>query len=228
MRYQEPKKRTFYARDIFHDLCHAKPTLARMKGQGKAYDGLIDVLLAVGEENPYPASKALQQQFNLSASQLKKLIDELYEDFTEGISQNAALLRFPVVVHQFYVKSYDGEVVFDCQLPVTPRVGEKLELPFLWAQLGRVPCYVTEVRYNLENDMVTVEVRARVGSYNQHREYLRDKAEFEKRIAWDNRFEHDHVTDKRLGEIFPDKNDSRSGYAEPGQTPGQYFKKRRY
>jgi len=72
-----------------------------MKGQGKAYDGLIDVLLAVGEENPYPASKSLQQQFNLSAGQLKKLIDELYEDFMEGISQNAALLRFPVVVHHF-------------------------------------------------------------------------------------------------------------------------------
>jgi hypothetical protein len=228
MSYKEPKKRTFYARDIFRDLCFAKPAISRMKGQGKLYDSLIDVLLAVGEEDPYPSSKSLQQQFNLSAGQLKKLIDELYEDFMEGISQNAALLRFPVVVHHFYVKSYDGEVVFDCQLPVTPRVGEKLELPFLWAQLGRSSCYITEVKHTLENDTVTVEVWARVGSYNQHREYLRDKAEFEKRIGWGNRFEHDYAVDKQLGEIFPDKGTLRNSYTEPGQTPGQYFKNRRY
>lgn len=80
----------------------------------------------------------------------------------------------------------------------------------------------------MENDTVTVEVRARVGSYNQHREYLRDKAEFENRIAWDNRFEHDHVVDKRLEEIFPHKITPHNTYSEPGQTPGQYFKKRRY
>lgn len=227
MSYQEPKKRTFYARDIFRDLCFAKPALARMKDQGKMYDVLIDVLLAVGDEDPYPASKDLQQQLGLSGGRLKKLIDELYEDFMEGISQDATLLRFPVVVHHFYVKGYDGSVVFDCQLTVTPRVGEQLELPFLWAQLGRSSCYVTAVKHRLENDTVTIEVWARVGSYNQHREYLRDKAEFENRIAWDNRFEHDYAVDKRLREIFPNKNDSRSGYTEPGQTPGQYFKKRR-
>lgn len=124
MSYKEPKKKTFYARDIFRDLCFAKPALVRMKGKGKAYDALVDILLAVGEEDPYPASKALQQQLGLSAGRLKKLIDELYEDFTEGISQDATLLRFPVAVHHFYVKGYEGSVVFNCQLPVTPRVGE--------------------------------------------------------------------------------------------------------
>ncbi len=227
MGYVEPKKKTFYARDIFRNLCSVRPALAKLKGQGKKYDALIDVLLLVGEEDPYPASKDLQQRLGLSAGQLKKQIDALHEDFVEGIRDNAALLQFPLVEHHFYVRGYQDSVSFICQLPVTPRIGEELALPFVGVYIeGR--CYVTEVRYLLMDNKVVVDVWARIGSYNEHREYLRAKAEFENRISWDNKFKQDYEVDEQLKNIFPDKSTPRNTYTEPGQTPGQYFKKRRY
>ncbi|RTQ45861.1 hypothetical protein EJV47_23820 [Hymenobacter gummosus] len=201
MRYREPEKKTYYARDIFRDLSSARPALAKLKGKGKLYDELIDVLLNLGEEDPYPASKDLQQRLGLSSGRLKKLIDELHEDFTTGIREDATLLQFPLVEHHFYVKGYNDSVSFNCQLPVTPRVGEELGLPFVGVFLeGR--CYVTEVKYLLDNGKVTVDVWARVGSYNEHREYLRARGEFEGTLRWDNKFQHDFTTDEQLKKIY--------------------------
>ena len=46
-------------KDAFLDLCYAKPALRRLKGHGKPYDALIEVLLGIGEEDPLPVGKAL-------------------------------------------------------------------------------------------------------------------------------------------------------------------------
>lgn len=228
MGYVEPKKRTFYARDIFRNLCSVRPALAKLKGQGKKYDSLIDVLLLIGEEDPYPASKDLQQRLGLTAGQLKKLIDTLHDDFVEGIRENATLLQFPVVEHHFYIQGYkdSDSVSFNCQLPVTPRVGEELALPFVGVYISGT-CYVTEVKYLLEDNKVVIDVWARIGSYNEYREYLRAKAEFEGYVNWQTKFQPDFVTEKQLKEIYPEKGMAYTP-AEPGHKVGQYFRKRRY
>jgi hypothetical protein len=226
MGYVEPEKKTFYARDIFRNLCSVRPALAKLKGQGKKYDALIDVLLLIGEEDPYPASKDLQLRLGLSAGQLKKLIDTLHDDFVEGIRDNATLLQFPLIEHHFYVQGYKDSVSFNCQLPVTPRIGEELVLPFVGVYVeGR--CYVTEVKYLLEDNKVIVDVWARIGSYNEHREYLRAKAEFEGYLDWQTKFQPDFKTEKQLKEIYPE-NAVASQPIEPGQKPGQYFRKKRF
>lgn len=67
---------------------------------------------------------------------------------------------------------------------------------------------MTDVKYTLENAKVCVEVWARVGEYNQHREYLRSKAEFEKLIDWHNKFEPDFLTEKKLKEIYHESSPS--------------------
>lgn len=219
MRYQEPEKRTYYARDIFRNLCSVRPALAKLKGRGEKSDALIDVLLAVGEGQQYPTypkSKELQQILGLTPGKLKSLIDDLHGAFLERILEDATLLQFPLVEHQFYVQGYKESVTFNCLLPVTPRIGEELVLPFVGVIISS-RCYVTDVKYMLEDAKVCVEVWARVGEYNQHREYLRAQAEFEKRINWDNKFEPDYATEKKLKEIYPDSSASYSYSPAPSK-----------
>ena len=94
-------------KDVFLDLCYAKPALRRLMGRGKLYDSLIEVLLGIGEE---------------------------------------------------------------------------VEVPFLrrYAGLGRY--YVHRVMHRYEEDRAIITVRLQTERYNQHYEYLKDRAEFEEAI----------------------------------------------
>ena len=48
-RYEERKKEPIRARDILSNLSSARPALIKLKGQGKDYDPLIDVIVRIGE-----------------------------------------------------------------------------------------------------------------------------------------------------------------------------------
>lgn len=72
------------AKDILLCLTQARPTISKLKNQGKPYDPLIDVLVAIGDDDRVPSSKELQQKFSISPTNVKKWIDSLYDDFIQG------------------------------------------------------------------------------------------------------------------------------------------------
>jgi hypothetical protein len=119
------------ARDIIRDLSMVRNALGKLRNQGKDYDDLIDEIIAIGEDDSFPSSKVLQAKFNLTPAKLKRLLDQLYQDFLEAIRMDATLLQFPTVEHCFCVNGYHGFFSFACQLPFTPRVGENINIPFV-------------------------------------------------------------------------------------------------
>ena len=203
MKKPELKKDPIRASEIFRDLRRALPALQKLKQRGEAYNALIDIILALNEEESMPLGKELQQRLNLSPSRLKKMVDVLYEDFIDGIGEGAELLQFTNVEHQFYVKGYRDSAMVSCRLPVTPRVGDEVELPFIEARTGSRHYYVTEVKHSYENDKALVTLWVRPGTYNRHFHYLQDKAYYEHRLGWNMKFEFDFAIEKKLREIYP-------------------------
>ena len=169
-------------KEAFLDLCYAKPALRRLRGRGKPYDALIDVLLGIGEDDPLPVGKDLQLRFGLSAGVLRRWVTMLHEDFLDVIGEEPDVLQFPLVEHHFLLEDYANNAYFTCRLPVTPRVGEEVEVPFLGQYAGSGNYHVQRVSHRYEEGRTIVTVWLQTGRYNQHYEYLKDRAEFERAI----------------------------------------------
>ena len=169
-------------KEAFLDLCYAKPALRRLRGRGKPYDALIDVLLGIGEDDPLQVGKDLQQQFGLTAGVLRRWVTLLHEDFLDVIGREADVLQFPLVEHHFLLDDFTNKAFFTCRLTVTPRIGEEVEVPFLERYAGSGRYHVHRVVHRYEEDRAIVTVWLQTGQYNQHYEYLKDRAEFERAI----------------------------------------------
>ena len=201
----DPKSKTPpHMKDAFLDLCYAKPVLRWLKGRGKPYDALIEVLLKIGEEDPLPIGKDLQQQFSLTSAVLRRWVTLLHEDFLSAIAEEADVLQFPAVEHHFLIEDFANHAFFTCRLPVTPRVGEEVEVPFLQRYAGSGRYHVNRVVHRYEEGRTIITVWLQTGQYNQHYEYLKDRADFEKAIDFrtlimGNRYE----IEKILREEYP-------------------------
>lgn len=191
-------------KDAFLDLCYAKPALRRLKGHRKPYDALIDVLLGIGEEDPLPMGKDLQQQFGLTSAGLRRWVTMLHGDFLAVIGEDADALQLSALEHHFLIEDFANHASFICRLPATPRVGEEVEIPFLQRYAGSGRYHVNRVVHRYEGGRTIITVWLQTGHYNQHYEYLKDRAEFEDAIDFrtlimGNR----HQIEKILREEYP-------------------------
>ncbi|GAA4493060.1 hypothetical protein GCM10023172_01110 [Hymenobacter ginsengisoli] len=181
-RYQERPKDPLRVRDMLSDLTSARPGLARLRGQGKEYDALIDELQTMSW--PFPASKVLQEKLGLTAGKLRKLPDTLYWDFLTAIEENPDVLQFTQVVHLFCAPGFRDYRTFQCRLAVTPRVGDTIYLPFLAGVTGSGRYYVDSIEHEYEEEKVCITVHLKSGIYNQHLAYLQDQALFEGKLTY--------------------------------------------
>lgn len=181
---KQPEKETMRARDMLRDLRQAQNTLAKLQNKGKSYDQLIGVLTGLGEDVRTPSSTELQSRFSTTPARLRKWIEQMYEDFLETIQMDPDSYSIQSCEHVFYIKGYRDTACFSCRLPVTPRVGERVNLPFLRAKLGTYFFYVSDVGYSFNDSELMIEISLRAGFYNQHFHYLSDQADFEENLPF--------------------------------------------
>lgn len=181
-RYQERPKDPLRVRDIFSDLTSARAGLAKLRGQGKNYDPLIDEIQTMSW--PYPTSKVLQEKLGLTAGKLRKMIETLHGDFMTAIEENPDVLQFTQVVHLFCAPGFRDYQTFQCRLAVTPRVGDTIYLPFLAGITGSSRYHVYKIEHEYEEEKVCITVHLKNGIYNQHLAYLEDQALFERKLTY--------------------------------------------
>jgi hypothetical protein len=183
MKSKMNKKPTYRSIEIFIDLRHAKPTVAKLRNSEKGYDFLIDEIMEMVEGKPYPRNKDLQMKYNLQPAKLKKLIDTLYEDFHAAIFDNPDMMTIEKASYWIYGEGYKGHFGFSCRLPVTPRVGEKLDLPFVRALVGTTSFYVSRIDHEIEGNEQLINITLKQGSYNRYFNFALDRALLENRIS---------------------------------------------
>lgn len=130
--------------------------------------------MGIGEEDQLPVSKDLQQQLSLTAAGLRRWVTLLHKDFLVVIEEAADVLQFPVVEHCFLLDGFANQAFFTCRLPVTPRVGEEVEVPFLERYGGSGHYHVHRVVHRYEEGRTVITVWLQTGRYNQHYEYLKN------------------------------------------------------
>lgn len=176
----DPKK-------VLQSLVLVKTALRRMPLDGKAYGPLAGLIRELDWDEKLPTATAIQKQLRIDAKVYRRWLEALHADFLALIEVDADALHFTDVEHHFYVEGWRERVGFWCRVSVTPRIGERVELPFLEEMTGETGFYVASVTHEYLPGKTIISLLLRPGRFNSYLHHLGQRARYEgkfPREAW--------------------------------------------
>jgi hypothetical protein len=170
---------------IFRDIVSMSWSLPLYIGKGKEYEPLLKFICEkkYKDSNDIPPMKELLKEIGLSYAKFTRLLKNLYTDLRED--DDFVLDSLEVKYRIWATSSYADSVIFDIKnLPVVPRVGEKVEIPYFQEFLGRTSFYVKNVIHKLRNGSQCVEIEVAEGDYNLFWHLRLDEAIEREEIHW--------------------------------------------
>ena len=180
------------SKEMLLDICSLEKQANQLLTKDRPYANVLKVLTKrnyhpVDENSSIPTLKEISAETGISYNKVRQYIRKIYEDLVLG-SENDEILRlsFEKVIYGFSVRGIykNSYVYFEVDhLPVTPRVGEEIELPFFNAFLGTYSFYVERVSHDFFAERQIVNIFLKPGSYSLYWHYQKDKAIDEKEIS---------------------------------------------
>jgi hypothetical protein len=132
-----------------------------------------------------PSVKDLCKSSGLSYGKVRRYIDDIYHDLVLDDEARAGFaftkVRFDFMMRGRRKRFLDLEAN---RLPVVPRVGEEVSLPFFSAYLGETTFYVDKVEHIFDEEMQVVTIWLRPGYYNAYWHYRKDKAMMDEELPF--------------------------------------------
>jgi len=183
-------------KDIFRDIVSMSWSLPYFFDKGKEYEPLARFIyekkydIEVGD---WPQIKDILKETGLQHSKFTKYLKSLYQDLRE---EEDFKMEFLEIKYRIWISSqYSGGVMFDLtNLPVVPRIGEKMDIPYFQEFIGRTSFHVKDVRHRLRNGYQMVEIELAEGDYNLFWHLRLDEAIAREEIHWREVF--DKTTDQ--------------------------------
>jgi hypothetical protein len=150
---------------------------------GKPYGSLVTALLPWVEGTQMPMARELQEKLGLKPALFRRWLEACYAGLIVLLATDPDVLQVREVVHHLYLQGKRKNVEVQCQLLVTLRLYEQVELPLVGAETGEYRYYVDNILHALEHDRMVVHLSLKAGSYNPYVGYLRERAYFEGRIT---------------------------------------------
>jgi hypothetical protein len=196
--------------EIFYCLSGAKEwcrILSQTSG-GKPYHDFLEWL--IGRDFYEPDQKRitvvrLSKDYNSSSRKIKTWIEQIYNDiFVLNEASPQLFLRKDGLKVSIYFKNFDSFAGLDISVQCIPREHERISFPFVSAKMGTDTFYVDMVRHEF-GSASTVEIWLMGGFENKYREFILEKAEFQRRIGWEDLlYQKPHEIDDRLRKIYRD------------------------
>ncbi len=193
-------------KEMLMDISSMKQKALLLAENGKAYTDLLKDILArdlfYDEEASMPSIKELSQSTGLKYGKIRKYIEAIYQDLILD-HEARPLFTFSKVRYELLIRGWrkDKFMTLEAdQLPVIPRVGEGISLPFFSAYMENSNFFVEKIDHRFEEDTQIIKIWLRVGSYNSYWHYRKDKAKEEYEVGLMD-FYHleEHELKKKLG-----------------------------
>jgi hypothetical protein len=192
------------AEEMMRDLLQQPRVVQHLVQQHREWQPLAEALLRVGPEDKMPTGKQLQQQLGIAASTYRRWLEALYAAYLHRLETSADAIAFPQAEHQLILTGTRASQVFRCRLPVTPRVGEQLELDFLRAVTGESMFYVERLIHDFSEGRYLIRVYLNAGYYNAYLHQLRQRAHFDQLLSLQAEFAvPDYLLERFLRERYP-------------------------
>ncbi|OOG68749.1 hypothetical protein [Algoriphagus sp. A40] len=169
---------------ILHMKERARALLQKQNAFNSFLEDLLNLDLDKEFENGHPSLKELSKRLDIKYDRIRKYLQEIYQLLID--SGEELPFSFSGVEYIFYVfGSGDKSAFFSSNsLPVVPRLGESIDLPFLHAYFNSSTFYVNGVSYELTGTIQKVYFDLRAGYFNPYWYFRKAQAEEEGELSF--------------------------------------------
>ncbi|WP_057936256.1 hypothetical protein [Algoriphagus resistens] len=171
--------------DILDMKERAKTLLQKDNAFNKFLEDLLNLDVDQEYENGYPTLKDISKRLDIKYDRLRRYLQDIYKILVEN--EDDIFFSFQEVEYTFYVFGRrDHSTSFTTKtLPVIPRLGETIDLPFFNAYFGSSTFYVNNVSYEFSGEMQKVFFDLRQGYFNPYWHFRKAQAEEEGELSFD-------------------------------------------
>jgi hypothetical protein len=178
--------------DMLYDIGSMQHRARMLQDKGKDYDQLLKHINTLdfyyNEAVPKPTIKQLQEQTGIDYSKVRKHIREIYLDLIVGKDDDDfPPFSFGDVTYTISLQSMWNKrsLYFEVDsLPVIPRIGEEIEIPYFHAYLGERTFYVESIDHTLNDKGQSIHINLVPGYFNIYWHYRKAKAMEEQELNW--------------------------------------------
>jgi len=193
---------TLSTREVLHDLTTIGSSLATLLNKGKEYDKIIRYIIdRKFYYNLYQSIplKELSKEIGYPYQSFQKLVHQLYRDALDY--ETEFKVRITEVEYQITLDGYKQTAyLYLKSLPILPRIGEEIQVPYFKTYVGEEYFYVKSIRHDLYDNQQVISIHLEGGHYNKWWHHRRDEAiekgEVDKIKAW---FSSDRSLKKEIG-----------------------------
>lgn len=167
----------------------------------KAYNLFLNQLLNsdyFSGKAKIPTLKILAETSKLKTGVVRAFVEEIYHDLVFDYDAKPPF-AIKKICYEFYIRGWGKKrlSVDFVDLPIVPRIGEELSLPFFTAYFGTSSFFVEKIKHEFEEDVQTICLWLKQGSYNLYWHFRRDQAEEEEELHFTEFFSGDDLELKR-------------------------------
>lgn len=168
------------SKDLTLDITSMHRFAEQLLGKGKDYEDLLKFLLSkdyyYDENISLPTLKELQEELGIAYPLLRKQLSRIYEDIM-NYEENGLDFSINEVEYILSIHYFENYISFKLNhLPVVPRVGEQMHIPFFRAGIGMSSFYVSSINHYLDDKKQSIHLTLKVGTYNQAWHFRKDEA----------------------------------------------------
>lgn len=182
------------------DISSMRNFARKLIGKGKGYDDLLEFLVAndyyYDDDVSLPRMKDIQEQLNIPYTKLRKQLLEIYNDLIDFAYEGG--FHFNELEYFFSMSYFDQYLSFTIKnLPVAPRVGENIEIPFFKERLGTRNFYVESIEHELGDGKQCIYVRLKDGWYNRFWDIRKGEADLKREFTFEEQIKFDDYDKKK-------------------------------
>jgi hypothetical protein len=193
-------------KDMLMNISSMKQKAMLLAGNGKTYNNLLKDILArdlyYDDDASMPSLKELSQATGVAYGKIRKQVEDIYQDLILD-HEARPLFAFTKVRYEFLIRGRRKNKFMTLeadQLPVMPRIGEEIALPFFSAYLETAYFFVENIEHRFEENAQLVKIWLRAGSYNSYWHYRKDKAKEEYELGFRDFYDlEEHELKRKLG-----------------------------
>ena len=201
------KDETLPTSSLISDISSMSWALKPLLNQGKEYDGLLSYIIEKNWFYPedgkinIPAVKDLIKDTGIPYGKLKKYLNEIFEDIR---TSDSLIINFSDIEYWFSLTSFRKSLCFRVKsLPVFPRIGEQMRIPYFHSYLQTNFFYVSDITHEFENGVQIITIHLKEGFYNLFWHFRLDEAEERMEIDFRDRYEKTDYQLKKELDVIP-------------------------
>jgi hypothetical protein len=186
------------------DIASMRKQAMKLLDEDREYRHLLKIITAkdyfYDEDLHIPSVKELAQLSGLAYDKVRKQVRDIYTDLV--LHESAKTFDVVDLEYWFYVKGYKNRLSFTVNtLPVIPRVGEQIRMPYFKAYLDTDYFFVEEVWHKMEDQKQIIEIKIAEGWYNLYWHFRLDQAVEEGEVNLEDKYTMKDYELKRILQI---------------------------